>query len=73
MSAREMWFQRDQYTNEQLPIDDFERICEQHSQREQNHVYSEKSKCPRSTAKEHQGINISDIVYQNINPGPDIL
>ena len=63
MSAREMWFQRDQYTNEQLPINDFERICEQHSQRDQNHVHSEKSKCPRSTAKEHQDINISDIVY----------
>ena len=43
MSALEMWFQRDQYTNKQLPIDDFKRICEQHSQREQNHVYSERS------------------------------
>ena len=32
MSAREMWFQRDQYANEQLPIDDFKTICEQHSQ-----------------------------------------
>ena len=63
MSAREMWFQRDQYTNEQLPINDFERICEQHTQREQNHVYSERSKCPHSTAKDHQEINIGDIVY----------
>ena len=66
MSAREMWFQRDQYTNEHLPINDFERICEQHSQREQNHVYSKKAKCPRSTAKEHQEINIGDIVYSYV-------
>ena len=63
MSACEMWFQRDQYMNEQLPIDDFKRICEQHSQREQNHVYSERSKCPWSTTQVHQEINIGDIVY----------
>ena len=64
MFAREMLFQRDQYTNEQLPIDDFKRICEQHSQREQNHVYSERSKCPRSTTQAHQEINIGDICYE---------
>ena len=33
LSAREMWYHRDQYSNEQIPLTDRERILDQHAQR----------------------------------------
>ena len=36
LSAREMWYQRDQFTNSQLPISDLHLIREQHSHRIHN-------------------------------------
>ncbi len=47
LSSREMWFQRDQFTNCQLPISDLELIRQQHSHRIYNHPASQKSKAPR--------------------------
>ena len=44
LSARELWTQRDQYTQSQLPIDDKTVIDKQKQQRERNHKYSERSK-----------------------------
>ncbi len=46
LSSREMWFQRDQFTNCQLPISDLELIRQQHSHRIYNHPASQKSKAP---------------------------
>ena len=63
LSAREMWFQRDQLTNEQLPIRDLDRIIEQHNQRLDNHQPSEASKCPKKIPPETTPINTGDIVY----------
>ena len=37
LSAREMWYQRDQFTNSKLPISDLHLIREQHSHRIHNH------------------------------------
>ena len=49
LSAREMWFQRDQYTNVQLPIEDRDLIMKQHDKRLANHPHSSRSKAPAVT------------------------
>ena len=46
LSAREMWFQRDQFTNYQISTSDQHLISKQHELRSNNHPYSEKSKVP---------------------------
>ena len=48
LSAREMWYKRDQFTNRQLPISDLNLIELQHSNRLHNHAASAKSKTPRA-------------------------
>ncbi len=63
MSAREMWFQRDQYSNEQIPFNDRERIIDQHMKRQENHRHSERSKCPQPAKVVQQEINVGDIIY----------
>ena len=45
LSAREMWYQRDQFTNSQIPIADQQLILDQHDARSANHPYSAKAKC----------------------------
>ena len=47
MSARELWTQRDQFTNQQLPLNDYRIIREQHELRNANHEQSRQSKSPR--------------------------
>ena len=46
LSAREMWAQRDQFSNQQIPLQDQDIILRQHAQRLTNHPHSEKSKAP---------------------------
>ena len=50
-------------TNEQLPIQDLERIIEQHHQHRDNHTFSEHSKCPNSAKPHEEKVNVGDIVY----------
>ena len=40
-SARELWTQRDQFTNEQLPLTDYNLIRQQHALRNANHAHSQ--------------------------------
>ena len=65
MSARELWTQRDQFTNEQLPLNDYRIIREQHALRNANHEQSEQSKSPRGRGSmpTPQHIDTGDIVY----------
>ena len=63
ISSREMWTQRDQYTHNQLPINDREVIMSQFSDRMKNHSYSEKSKFPKNSEKKCDSICVGDIVY----------
>ena len=65
MSARELWTQRDQFTNEQLPLNDYRIIREQHELRNANHEQSRQSKSPRGRGSVHtqQHIDTGDIVY----------
>ena len=46
LSSREMWTQRDQLSNQQLPLADDHLIALQHEQRLSNHPHSERSKPP---------------------------
>jgi hypothetical protein len=63
LSARELLTQRDQFTQAQLPISDRAIILEQHSQREVNHAYSEKTKAPQGKPNVSLIVEVGDLVY----------
>ena len=63
LSSREMFFQRDQFTNDQLPISDRELIQDQHMSRLKNHPYSEKSKNPNLRKAPDTTVEVGDLVY----------
>ena len=63
MSAREMLFQRDQFTNSQIPVSDMDLITEQHEAKLRNHKYSEKSKAPLRDFRPEANVDIGDLVY----------
>lgn len=63
LSAREMWYQRDQFTNSQLPLSDLHLIRQQHSQRLHNHPASEKSKAPSGRLPSFPVVQVGDLVY----------
>ena len=63
-SARELWTQRDQFTNEQLPLTDYDLIRQQHSLRNANHAPSQLSKSPSHTVSKALNIDFGDIVYR---------
>ena len=58
-----MWYQRDQFTNSQLPISDLHLIREQHSHRIHNHPASEKSKTPSGQRRASPALQVGDLVY----------
>ena len=61
-SARELWTQRDQFTNEQLPLTDYNLIRQQHALRNSNHAHSQLSKSPDGARPKPQHIDVGDIV-----------
>ena len=63
LSAYEMWSQRDQFTNSQIPVSDKELIARQHAEREANHAPSTKAKAPLRSFREKANIVVGDIVY----------
>ena len=63
LSSREMWSQRDQFSNRQLPMPDEDLITKQHDQRLINHPHSMKSKAPLALPRPTPGIEIGDLVY----------
>ena len=63
LSSREMWTQRDQFTNSQIFLTDQALIREQHLQRLANHPHSETSKAPRSVLRSSPSITVGDLVY----------
>ena len=62
-SARELWTQRDQFTNEQLPLTDYNLIRQQHRLRNAYHAHSEMSKSPGGALPKSQHIDFGDNVY----------
>ena len=63
LSAREMLFQRDQFTNDQIPLLDRDMISEQHQAKLKNHEYSEKSKAPNRERCPDEQLTVGDLVY----------
>eukprot|EP00918_Siedleckia_nematoides_P075560 GHVU01165387.1.p1 GENE.GHVU01165387.1~~GHVU01165387.1.p1 ORF type:complete len:409 (-),score=26.42 GHVU01165387.1:8-1234(-) len=63
LSSREIWTQRDQFTNEQLPIVDRNIILDQHNKRMKNHPYSEKAKAPQGQIAHSATVDVGDLVY----------
>ena len=61
LSSRELWTQRSQYTNEQLPISDKCVLQTQYEIRQQNHQFSEISKCANRSHKER--FSVGELVY----------
>ena len=60
-SAREMWTQRDQFSNQQIPLHDQSLIVQQHEQRIANHHHSEKAKAPIAKDRPVEHITIGDL------------
>ena len=63
LSSREMWTQRDQFSNAQIPLGDNNLIATQHEQRRANHQYSERSKAPLRQPRPPPLIDVGDLVY----------
>ena len=63
LSSREMWYQRDQFSNRQLPMSDEDLITKQHDQRLINHPHSMKSKAPLALPRPTPIIEVGDLVY----------
>ena len=63
LSAREMWTQRDQFSNIQFPLSDYDLISQQQSLRKANHPSSEKSKVPLAQMASSPSVAIGDLVY----------
>ncbi|KAJ8383044.1 hypothetical protein SKAU_G00038220 [Synaphobranchus kaupii] len=63
LSSREMWTQRDQFSNVQVPLGDGDLVATQHRQRLANHPHSEHSKAPRAQRRPDPALGVGDLVY----------
>ena len=63
LSAREMWTQRDQFSNIQIPLSYYDLISQQQSPRKANHPSSENSKDPLAQVVSSPSVAIGDLVY----------
>ena len=63
LSSREMWTQRDQFSNQPLPLANDHLIALQHEQRLSNHPNSERSKVPLHNRRPSPFIDDGDLVY----------
>jgi len=63
LSSREMWFERDQFNNSQIPLTDLQLIRQQHSSRLSKHPASESSKAPGCSPRAPATVQAGDLVY----------
>jgi len=63
LSAREIFYQRDQYTNAQIPIDDMNIIQSKHSRAVNNNFASEISKSGGRGPRINISVVVGDLVY----------
>ena len=61
LSLREMWTQRDRFSNQQLPLADDHLVAPQHKQRLSNHPYSECSKAPLTLPHPTPFVDVGDL------------
>lgn len=63
LSAREILFQRDQYTNDQIPLSDRNLILAKHGRAIYNHQFSERCKAGNSSTLPESDVRVGDLVY----------
>ena len=63
LSAREIFFQRDQYTNNQIPIGDLNIIKSKHDRAMKNNISSEQSKSGGHGPRSPQSVVVGDLIY----------
>ena len=63
LSSREMLYQRDQFTQQQIPVNDLELIVQQQNMKEKNQPSSMLSKNPQKYLPVHNMISVGDLVY----------
>ena len=65
MSSREMFMQRDQFSNIQIPVNDIHLIQTQYDAKGTNHSFSERAKAPKSKTppKYSSSLRKGDLVY----------
>nr|XP_022310274.1 uncharacterized protein LOC111115730 isoform X2 [Crassostrea virginica] len=63
VSAKEMWTHRDQFSHEQIPVDDYELISKQHDMKLDNHPHSQASKQPGKSFAPECHSRVGDLVY----------
>ena len=63
LSAREMWYHRDQSTNEHIPVSDNELVMKQNAARKANHLPSARSKAKDHELQPHPSFKVGDIVH----------
>ena len=63
VSSRQLWTQRNQFTNDQLPLSDHKYILSQHKHRTDNHPYSEKAKNNRGLVPSNSPLQVGELVY----------
>ena len=63
LSAREIFFQRDQFTNDQIPLSDRELIMAKHNRSTHNHKYSELCKSGGTAALPDAEVKVGDLVF----------
>ena len=63
LSAREMLYQRDQFSNIQIPVSDEQLIKSQHEAKLDNHKFSEISKAPNRKIPPKCSAKVGDLVY----------
>ena len=63
LSSREMLTQRDQFTNNQLRLDDFEMIMDKHNKAIKNHQPSSTNKAPGKGPRLNVNFTKGDLVF----------
>lgn len=67
LSSREMWTQRDQFFNRQIPVEDHNLILRQNATRLANHPHSETSKAPSGRVLLPPHVTTGDLVYLHLD------
>ena len=63
LSSRELWTQRNQFSNEQIPINDLQHILAKQKSRQANHPFSEAAKGGSQPQAPVPPLQVGDLVY----------
>ena len=63
LSSRELWTQRNQFTNELIPVNDLQHIVAKHQARQTNHPFSEAAKGGYHPQAPVPPLQVGDLVY----------